>query len=89
MFDYIYYSLYMLYKDKENESSGYTATLIISLIFYTILVSLFIILNMTFLGVLSDWLKEINKTALITYVITVMIFVEIFIFFITKRKEIK
>jgi hypothetical protein len=91
---YIYVQLFLLQiiydvKVKEKESSGFTATIIISLILYTIFICLFIVLNMTFLGVLSDWLRTLNRNVLIATVLILMIILEITIFIYYKKKRDK
>ena len=89
MFDYIYYRLYKMYRDKEGDTTGFAAAIALSLIQFCIVFSIFIILNMIFLGVLSGWLNEIGRTKVTAGFISFGVILFLFNFFYYKKNRDK
>jgi hypothetical protein len=89
MFDYIYYRLYKVYKEKEHDTIGYAAALYLSLIQFLTLASILIMLDMIFSKFLHNWLNEIGRTTAIVGVISFQIILLAFNFFYYKKNRQK
>jgi uncharacterized membrane protein len=90
MFDYIYYRLYKVYKEKEHDTIGYAAAIAFSLIQLLIAFSIFIMLDMIFPRVLSDWLSEIiGKIGTVVVAIPLTVTLLLFNFFYYKKNRQK
>jgi hypothetical protein len=78
-----------MYKEKEHDATGYAAALYLSLIQFLIVFSIFIMLNMIFLGVLSSWLNKImGSIETIAVAIPLAIILVLFnLFYYKKRRK--
>lgn len=93
MFEYLYYRLFIMYKKKEKESSGFSAVIVICMIQICIFFSLFVTAKMTFNGLFSDsleYLKTIDKNKLkfVIVIAAFALFVIEYFYFRKKREKI-
>lgn len=87
MFDYIFYRLYTFYKKKEkNNSPVYTAALYLSIMQILLFFSIFMTINVLFQGKLLLKNLPIERSLLKILGVSLMISLNIFNYFLYKKK---
>lgn len=88
MFDYFFYRLYILYRNKEKGINPIsTSAIYLSFLQLLILFSIVMSINITFHGSLTNDLSDINKIILKIGIVIFLFLIYVFNYFYYKRKH--